>query len=217
MNVASRVNVINCLAVAQSGAVPDTGQAEQPRSTLRVVWLVALALPATLLLGGCANSPASTPSAKADSGKPSHVPTPDRPPQAAIRIPRADYASPASVAASFFVAWATVDSVHDGPETELMRCASLVTPALESQLSTYEVSPYEWQVMREDRMVSTVHVQTVTHPVAAPAPTRTRVYLSIYAERVTVSTSGRRVTSAGISVEMIRDGKRWLVASILYY
>ena len=121
------------------------------------------------------------------------------------------------MAASFFVAWASVDPVHDGPDTELVRCASLVTPALESQLSTYEVSPYEWQVMREDRLVSTVHVQAVTHPVAAPAPTRTRVYLSIYAERVTVSTSGRTVTSAGISVEMIRDGKRWLVASILYY
>jgi hypothetical protein len=208
--------VINCPAAADSSALPGPGQADRARSTSRVVWSVVLVGAATLL-GGCTGSPAGMPSVKAGNAKPSQVAGSKRVGQIAIRIPRPDYASPASVAASFFVAWATVDSVHDGPDTELVRCASLVTPDLESQLSTYEVSPYEWQIMREDHLVSTVHVQAVTHPVGAPAPTRTRVYLSIYAERVTVSTSGRTVTSAGISVEMIRDRKRWLVASILYY
>ena len=209
--------MIDCSFAEVASARPGPGHATRSRSASRVARSVVLAAGA-MFLGGCTFLPSSgAPSVRPEPVKASRVSTAGASGQIMVRVPRPNFASPASVATSFFVAWASVDSVHDGPDTELVRCASLVTPALESQLSTYEVSPYEWQVMREDRLVSTVHVQTVTHPVAAPAPTRTRVYLSIYAERVTVSTSGRTVTSAGISVEMIRDGKRWLVASILYY
>jgi hypothetical protein len=132
-------------------------------------------------------------------------------------MPRADYANPASVAASFFVAWASVDSIDDGPGSALMRCAGLVTSTLLSQLCTYEVPSAEWQTMRQNRLVSTVHVVGITHPLGAPAPTRTRLYLSIYAERVTVTTFGRTEFSAGISVELVRVGKRWLVAQLLFY
>lgn len=207
--------MIGCITARMSDWAPPE-QAKRPRSGKRVVWPVVLAV-AAALAGGCTTSPVSPRSVRPETTKVVHAPAAGRPAQTPIRIPRPDYASPASVAASFFIAWASVDSVHDGPGTALMRCAGLITPALQSQLRTYEVAPAEWQTMREGRIVSIVNVQAVTHPVGAPAPTRTRVYLSIYAERVTVTTSGRTVSSAGASVELIRVGKRWLVARVLFF
>jgi hypothetical protein len=189
---------------------------ERTRPTMRVVWPAVLAAAVTLV-SGCTNGPANRASVRPDVANASRAPSTGVPTQIAIHIPRPDYADPTSVAASFYTAWASVDSIHDGPGTELTRCANMITPALRSQLRAYEVPPAEWQTMRENHLVATVHVLGVTHPLGAPAPTRSRVYLSIYAERVTVTTFGRTESSAGTSVELIRVGKRWLVAQLLFY
>ena len=32
-----------------------------------------------------------------------------------VQVPHPDYADPASVASAFYIAWASVDAIHDGP------------------------------------------------------------------------------------------------------
>ena len=91
-----------------------------------------------------------------------------------VRVPRPDYARPPSVAAAFYVAWASTDAVHDQPGTYLALCAPLVTPALERQLAASQPAPAAWQAMRRARLVSLVRVRAVTHPAGAPAPTPAR-------------------------------------------
>jgi len=134
-----------------------------------------------------------------------------------VRVRPPDYANPASVAASFFTAWASVDAIHDDPDASLVRCASLVTPAFERQLLNGQPAPANWQAIRADRTISLVHVQAITHPADAPPPSRARIYLRIYAERVTTTAAGRTVTSDGTTVELIRQGSRWLVTRLLFY
>ena len=109
-----------------------------------------------------------------------------------VRVPRPDYARPASVAAAFYVAWASTDAVHDQPGTYLALCAPLVTAALERQLAASQPAPAAWQVMRRARLVSLVRVQAVTHPAGAPAPAPSVVYLRVYATRVTTTAAAGR-------------------------
>ena len=134
-----------------------------------------------------------------------------------VRVPRPDYARPASVAAAFYVAWASTDAVHDQPGTYLALCAPLVTAALERQLAASQPAPAAWQAMRRARLVSLVRVQAVTHPAGAPAPTPAVVYLRVYATRVTTTSAGRQVASDGITVQLTRSGGRWLVSAVLFY
>ena len=134
-----------------------------------------------------------------------------------MRVPRPDYSSPASVAAAFYVAWASTDAVHDQPGTYLALCAPLVTAALERQLAASQPAPAAWQAMRRARLVSLVRVQAVTHPDGAPAPTPSVVYLRVYATRVTTTSAGRQVASDGITVQLTRSGGRWLVSAVLFY
>src|SRR6266851_2884646 len=138
-----------------------------------VVLVLAAALAA--LVSGCAGSPAfSHGPARGDSAVPAPAPAPApaarQTAQSLVRVPPPDYASPASVAVSFFTAWASVDAPHDGPDASLARCASLVTPALERQLLNDQPAPANWQAMRVDRTVSLVHVEAVTRPTGAPPP-----------------------------------------------
>ena len=42
-------------------------------------------------------------------------------------------------------------------------------------------------------------------------------YLSVYATRVTVTTSGRTTGSDGITLRLTRSGRRWLVSAVLFY
>ena len=134
-----------------------------------------------------------------------------------VRVPRPDYARPASVAAAFYVAWASTDAVHDQPGRYLALCAPLVTAALERQLAASQPAPAAWQAMRRARLVSLVRVQAVTHPAGAPAPTPAVVYLRVYATRVTTTSAGRQVASDGVTVELTRSGGRWLVSAVLFY
>ena len=110
------------------------------------------------------------------------------PPGSQVRVPRPDYARPASVAAAFYVAWASTDAVHDQPGTYLARCAPLVTAALERQLAASQPAPFAWQAMRGARLVSLVRVQAVG-----------------------------RGRGDGITVELTRSGGRWLVSAVLFY
>jgi hypothetical protein len=134
-----------------------------------------------------------------------------------VRVPRPDYARPASVAAAFYVAWASTDAVHDQPGTYLARCAPLVTAALERQLAASQPAPAAWQAMRRARLVSLVRVRAVTQPAGGPAPTPSVVYLRVYATRVTAMAAGRQAASDGITVQLSRSGGRWLVSAVLFY
>jgi hypothetical protein len=134
-----------------------------------------------------------------------------------VRVPRPDYSSPVSVAAAFYVAWASVDAVHDGPTALAARCAPLATGALERQLAASQPATAAWQAMRRDRLVSLVRVSAVTRPDGAPAPSPLRVYLRVYAERVTTTAAGRTTASDGVTLRLTRSGGRWLVSAVLFY
>jgi hypothetical protein len=134
-----------------------------------------------------------------------------------VRVPRPDYARPASVAAAFYIAWASTDAVHDQPGTYLALCAPLVTAALERQLAASQPAPAAWQAMRRARLVSLVRVQAITHSDGAPVPTPAVVYLRVYATRVTTTSAGRQTASDGVTVELTRSGGRWLVSAVLFY
>ena len=166
------------------------------------------------LVTGCAAGAASPHPAAAGERPASGIAVP---PGSQVRVPRPDYARPASVAAAFYVAWASTDAVHDQPGTYLALCAPLVTAALERQLAASQPAPAAWQAMRRARLVSLVRVQAVTHPAGAPAPTPSVVYLRVYATRVTTTSAGRQVASDGITVELTRSGGRWLVSAVLFY
>ncbi len=71
--------------------------------------------------------------------------------------------------------------------------------------------------MRAERLVSEVHVQEVAVADGAPAPRPGRVYLSVYARRITTTTAGRTATSDGITLLLIHHHERWLVAQLLFY
>jgi hypothetical protein len=130
---------------------------------------------------------------------------------------RPDYNWPASVAAAFFTAWASVDTLHGGPDRSLARCADLVTPGLKRRLATRQAAPAGWRAMKAERLVSVVHVRAVTVADGAPAPRPGGVYLSVYARRITTTTAGRTVASDGITLRLVRHHGRWLVAQLLFY
>jgi hypothetical protein len=175
-------------------------------------WLAAVV--AVVLVTGCAAGAASPrPAVAGERPAPGFA----VPAGSLVRVPSPDYARPASVAAAFYVAWASTDAVHDQPGRYLALCAPLVTPALERQLAASQPAPAAWQAMRRARLVSLVRVQAVTHPAGAPAPTASVVYLRVYATRVTTTSAGRQVASDGITVQLTRSGGRWLVSAVLFY
>jgi hypothetical protein len=182
------------------------------RRRRRAAWLAAV-----LAVGpvtGC-EAGAASPHPAAAGGRPASgiaVPAGSQ-----IRVPRPDYGRPASVAAAFYVAWASTDAVHDQPGTYLALCAPLVTAALEHRLAASQPAPAAWQVLRRARLVSLVRVQAVTHPAGALEPAPSVVYLRVYATRVTTTSAGRQVASDGITVQLTRSGSRWLVSAVLFY
>jgi len=184
------------------------------RRRLSGPWLAAVL--AAGLATGCAAGAAS-PRPAAAGGRPAPGPGIAVPAASLVRVPRPDYSSPASVAAAFYVAWASTDAVHDQPGTYLALCAPLVTAALERQLAASQPAPAAWQAMHRARLVSLVRVQAVTHPDGAPAPTPSAVYLRVYATRVTTTWAGRQVASDGVTVQLTRSGGRWLVSAVLFY
>jgi hypothetical protein len=121
------------------------------------------------------------------------------------------------VAAAFYVAWASADTVHDGPGTAAERCAPLVAPQFEKSLAASEAPAAAWDAMRRNRTVTRVRVLAVTTPDGAPAPTSSLAYLRVYAERVTTTSTGRTTTSDGATVELSYAGGRWLVIRVLFF
>ena len=184
------------------------------RRRLSGPWLAAVL--AAGLATGCAAGAAS-PRPAAAGGRPAPGPGIAVPAGSLVRVPRPDYSQPASVAAAFYVAWASTDAVHDQPGTYLALCAPLVTAALERQLAASQPAPAAWQAMHRARLVSLVRVQAVTRPDGAPAPTPSAVYLRVYATRVTTTWAGRQVASDGVTVQLTRSGGRWLVSAVLFY
>ena len=205
--------------VPAAGRTRHRVQDRQDRQRLRRAGggaLTGAVLIGAVLLAGCA----------AGHPGPRHVrprPGPARPvPTAAaagslVRVPRPDYADPASVAAAFYTAWAGVDAVHDGPLSFAARCAPLATPALARQLAASQLPAAAWQAMRREQLVSLVRVRAVTRPDGAPAPAPSVVYLRVYASRVTITTAGRATVSDGVTVQLTRTGGRWLVSAVLFW
>jgi len=182
----------------------------RPRSGLgRVTGRRCAAVLAAVLAAGCSAGPAA---GHGSSREPAPPPTSAGavPAGSLVRVPVPDYASPQSVAGAFYVAWASLDSVHDQPGTYLARCAPLVTPALERQLSHDQPATAGWQAMRREHLVSLVTVRAVTHPAGV-------AYLRVYATRVTTTATARQVSADGITVEVTRSGQRWLVSAVLFY
>ena len=217
------LTLIQCKAMPVRHQRPGTarnarrpGRARRPlapcRRRLSVARLAAM-LAAGLVTGCAAGTAPPRPAAAGERP----VPGIAVPAGSLVRVVRPDYARPASVAAAFYVAWASTDAVHDQPGTYLARCAPLVTAALERQLAASQPAPAAWQAMRRARLVSLVRVQAVTHPAGAPAPTSSVVYLRVYATRVTTTSAGRQVASDGVTVELTRSGGRWLVSAVLFY
>jgi hypothetical protein len=170
------------------------------------------ALAAAALAAGCAGGHPAAP------GR-APAPAVSAPPALLVRVPRPDYASPASVTAAFFVAWASVDTVHDTPGSLAARCAPLSPPALERQLAGSQPLTAAWQQMRAARIVSLAQVRAVTCPDGDPTPTASAAYLRVYATwvTVTVTASGRTTASDGVTLRLAGTGGRWLVSAVLFY
>jgi hypothetical protein len=165
------------------------------------------ALTVVVLAAGCTGghaNPQATPSRALSAGS-------------LVRVPQPNYANPASVAAAFYVAWGSVDAIHDGPTAFAARCTPLVTSPLEAQLAASQPATAAWQAMRRGRLVSLVRVRAVTRPDGAPAPGPAIVYLRVYATRVTNTTSGRTTASDGVTLRLSQDAGRWLVSAVLFY
>ena len=193
---------------------PAADGSRQHRAPLRRAGCGALTV--AVLLAGCTGghrAPAGTP--------PSQRPRPGRAaPVAAgslVRVPRPDYADPASVAAAFYTAWASVDPVHDAPMSFAARCAPLTTPALARQLAASQLPAAAWQQMRGKHLASLVRVDAVTRPDGAPAPAGSVTYLRVYATRVTITAAGRDTSSDGTTLQLTRTGGRWLVSAVLFW
>jgi hypothetical protein len=165
------------------------------------------ALAAVVLAAGCAGGPATQAAARGMAP----------PAGSLVRVPRPDYADPASVAAAFYVAWGSVDAVHDGPAAFAARCAPLATGPLEGQLAASQPATAAWQAMRRSRTVSLVRARAVTRPDGAPAPGPATVYLRVYATRVTTTTAGRTTAGDGVTLRLSRWSGRWLVSAVLFY
>ena len=199
---------------------PEARRVRAGRDTV-TAWLAELLLIA-IATSGCTgwlpavHFPPEPSGSTASATAASHAPRPH------VLLPfgpsrRPDFNRPASVAAAFFTAWASVDTLRGSPDRSLARCASLGTPGLKRQLAARQAAPAGWRAMRAERLVSVVHVQAVTVADDAPAPRPGRVYLSVYARRITTTTAGRTVTSDGITLLLIRHHGRWLVAQLLFY
>ena len=169
---------------------------------------------AAVVVAGCAGGhPAARPAAPGRA-----APAPASAPSASlVRIPHPDYADPASVASAFYIAWASVDAIDDGPDAYAARCAPLATASLERELAASQPATAAWQEMRRSRLVSLVQVRAVSRPDGAPAPTASVAYLSVYATRVTVTAAGRTTGSDGSTLRLTCSGGRWLVSAVLFY
>jgi hypothetical protein len=212
-----KIKTSACLAVDSPQVPARVGVRRQPgRSQGRQRAARCGVLIAALLAAGCAGGhPAARPAAP---GRAAPAPAPASAPSASlVRIPHPDYADPASVASAFYIAWASVDAIHDGPDAYAARCAPLATASLERELAASQPATAAWQEMRRSRLVSLVQVRAVTRPDGAPAPTASVAYRSVYATRVTVTTAGRTTGSDGITLRLTRSGGRWLVSAVLFY
>ena len=127
-----------CPARASVWCQPGRSQGRQ-----RAAWCGAVI--AAMLAAGCAGGhPAARPSAP---GRPAPAPA-SAPSASLVKVPHPDYADPASVASAFYIAWASVDAIDDGPDADAGRCAPLATPSLERELADSQPATAAWQEMR---------------------------------------------------------------------
>ena len=98
---------------------------------------------AAVLVTGCAGGHPAARHPAPDQAAPASAPS-----ASLVRVPHPDYADPASVASAFYIAWASVDAIHDGPDAYAARCAPLATLSLERQLAASQPATAAWQAMR---------------------------------------------------------------------
>ena len=199
---------------AASAPVPPPVSARCRVSAFRAIRRAACCgvLIAAVLVAGCAGGHPVALQPAPDQATPASAPS-----ASLVRVPHPDYADPASVASAFYIAWASVDAIHDGPNAYTASCAPLATPSLERQLTASQPATAAWQEMHRSRLISLVRVGAVARPDGAPAPTSSVTYLRVYATRVTVTTGGRTTGSDGITLRLARSDGRWLVSAVLFY
>jgi len=167
---------------------------------------------AAVFVAGCADGHPVALQPAPDQAAPASTPS-----ASLVRVPHPDYADPASVASAFYIAWASVDAIHDRPDAYAARCAPLATPSLGRQLAASQPATAAWQEMRRSRLISLVRVGAVARPDGAPTSTSPVTYLRVYATRLTVTTGGRTTDSDGITLRLTGSGGRWLVSAVLFY
>jgi hypothetical protein len=151
----------------------------------------------------------------ADRPPTARVPVPARAAGSLVRDPRLDHSEPASAAEVLCIAWASVDALHDGPDTYVARCARLATASQDQQLAACQPATAACQANRHDREVSLVRVRAVTRPDGAPALTPAVAYLRVHATRA-AATASRTTGSDGATVQLTRSGGHWLVSRPLF-
>src|SRR5258708_7024704 len=129
----------------------------------KILACLAAVLIAAMLAAG---HPAARP---AEPGRPAPAPA-SAPTASLVKVPRPDYADPASVASAFYIAWASVDAIHDGPDAYAARCAPLATASLERELAASQPATAAWQDMRRRRRGALAQVRAPPRPAVAPAP-----------------------------------------------
>ena len=127
-----------------------------------------------------------------------------------------NYAVPRSVAARFFIAWGSYDAVDEGPDAFAARCRPLVTARLARELADDRPASANWATKRRRHEVSVIRVAALRQPDGAPTPRSRRVYLRVYADRITTSTAGRHVSPTGVTVVLAHRDDRWLVDRVLF-
>ena len=174
------------------------------RTRLVVLATLALALGAA----GCGTASRSDAVLKPSSASDVH--------RYASASPSVNHTDPRRVASRFFVAWGSYDTVHDGPDAFAARCRPLVTARLARELADDQPASAGWAAKRRRREVSVVRVAALRRPDGAPAPTARRVYLRVYADRVTTNVHGRRVSPTGVTLVLVHHNRRWLVDRVLF-
>ena len=174
------------------------------RTRLVVLATLALALGAS----GCGT--AGRPGAAL---KPSPAPDAHR---TAAPSPSVNFTDPRSVASRFFAAWGSYDALHDRPDAFAARCRPLVTARLARELADDQPASADWAAKHRRREISMVRVAALRQPDGAPTPTARRVYLRVYADRVTTNIHGRRVSPTGVTLVLVHRDRRWLVDRVLF-
>ncbi len=137
----------------------------------------------------------------------------------AVKVPAANYGDPNSVAAAFYVAYASYDARSDREDTWVGRIKPYTTANLWSQLSNNRPAPAAWAAKHGAGEISLVTVTHLGHPDGAPAATAAVDYVAVFANRITTTVRPPATTSTpdGKTLVLVAVSGKWLVDQLLSY